>query len=204
MAERRREILSAAEKVFDAHGYAAATVDAVAEAAGVSKGSMYNYFENKRDLFTQVFAEAIAGEEDTTERMISEDLPASVKLERMLDEWFDRLGYYRKIGRLVLEFWATAAREDQDGELASWFNGMYVRWQDQIGRIIEQGIASGEFRADINTSVAAALIHAVIDGITVQIIMSMDLKIDEDFIAAMKRSILTALTAPGAQDTPRS
>ena len=57
---RREEILAAAEKVFEANGYAAATIDAVAAAAGVAKGSIYNYFKSKQDLFTQLFSELIA------------------------------------------------------------------------------------------------------------------------------------------------
>ncbi len=61
-ANRRAEILASAQKVFDAHGYAATTVEAVAEGAGIAKGSIYNYFESKQELFRAVFTEALVEE----------------------------------------------------------------------------------------------------------------------------------------------
>ncbi len=201
---RRREILTAAEKVFEAHGYAAATVDAVAEEAGVAKGSVYNYFENKRDLFTQVFTEVIASEEAATDTVLSEEMTAAEKLERLLDQWFGRLEHYRKIGRLILEFWATAAREQQDGDMGSWFSDMYSRWRATVANIIIEGLESGEFDNTVDPSVAAALIVAVLDGVVVQVILGMGLKLDEELITALKRSIFAALTAEIAGEAPQS
>ena len=50
-AERPAEILHAAFGEFSRHGYAAATLDQIAERAGVTKGTIYVYFENKEHLF---------------------------------------------------------------------------------------------------------------------------------------------------------
>ena len=197
-ATRRAEILSAAERIFDAHGYAATTMDAVAGAAGISKGSLYNYFSNKQDLFKQVFVEAVSGDEQQIERLTVERLPATRKLERLLDVWSSRLNHYKRIGRLVLEFWATAAREGRDGEFAGWFSEQNARWQARIEGIVTQGIEAGEFRAELDPSIAAALIHAMIDGITIQVITGSDLRTDEEFFAGLKRAILIALTAAPA------
>src|SRR5258706_12398395 len=44
-------ILEAARKIFAKKGYEAATVDDVAEAAGVAKGTLYLYFRSKRELY---------------------------------------------------------------------------------------------------------------------------------------------------------
>lgn len=50
MEERRQEILDAARRVFVDKGYDNATMNDIAAAADVSAGSIYRYFENKRDL----------------------------------------------------------------------------------------------------------------------------------------------------------
>ncbi len=50
MEERRQEILDAARRVFVEKGYDNATMNDIAAAADVSAGSIYRYFENKRDL----------------------------------------------------------------------------------------------------------------------------------------------------------
>jgi AcrR family transcriptional regulator len=52
VAARRAQILQAAESVFAAKGYHGATTREIAQAADVSEGTLYNYFANKRDLFT--------------------------------------------------------------------------------------------------------------------------------------------------------
>ncbi len=51
---RREDILTAARKVFARQGYGNATMDAIAAQADFGKGTVYNYFRNKADLFTHV------------------------------------------------------------------------------------------------------------------------------------------------------
>lgn len=50
-AETKEEILEAAVKVFSKYGYSGSTTKKIAESAGISEGTIYNYFKNKRDLF---------------------------------------------------------------------------------------------------------------------------------------------------------
>lgn len=51
---RRAEILDAAERVFFARGYAGTTVEQIAEAAQLSKGTIYLYFDSKEALYTGI------------------------------------------------------------------------------------------------------------------------------------------------------
>ena len=70
-AGRREEILAAAATVFGAKGYAAATVDEIAAEAGVSKGTTYNYFQSKQDLYLQLFQASIMEDEAHTEETVA-------------------------------------------------------------------------------------------------------------------------------------
>lgn len=56
---RREAILQAAAEAFDARGFEAARMDDIARRAGVSKGTLYNYFENKDELLLGL-AESVA------------------------------------------------------------------------------------------------------------------------------------------------
>ncbi len=56
---RPAEILDAALKVFAAKGYAAARMDDIARQAGVTKGTIYLYFENKEAVFKSLVRESI-------------------------------------------------------------------------------------------------------------------------------------------------
>ncbi len=56
-AERRASLLAAARQVFAARGYHGASVSDLIEAAGVARGTFYNHFESKRDVFAAVLVE---------------------------------------------------------------------------------------------------------------------------------------------------
>lgn len=55
--EKRRQILEGAREVFRAKGYEGASMDGIAKAAGVSKGTLYVYFTNKDELFEQLITD---------------------------------------------------------------------------------------------------------------------------------------------------
>ena len=68
-AERPQEIIEAAFLEFSKNGYAMTTLDQVAERAGVTKGTIYVYFENKEHLFISMVREAVKATMDTVEDM---------------------------------------------------------------------------------------------------------------------------------------
>ncbi|MGK7312367.1 MAG: TetR/AcrR family transcriptional regulator [Candidatus Longimicrobiales bacterium M2_2A_002] len=57
--ERQEAILSAAADEFAAHGYSGASLNRIIEAADISKGSLYYYFDDKADLFASVVEAAM-------------------------------------------------------------------------------------------------------------------------------------------------
>ncbi len=56
---KRREILEAAGEVFREHGFAGASMTAVAERVGGSKATLYRYFGSKEDLFVTMMLDAV-------------------------------------------------------------------------------------------------------------------------------------------------
>lgn len=56
-ARKRQQILEGARKVFHDNGFDAASMNDIARVAGVSKGTLYVYFENKERLFLELIAE---------------------------------------------------------------------------------------------------------------------------------------------------
>jgi AcrR family transcriptional regulator len=59
---KRRQIMDGARKVFLAHGFDAASMGEIARAAGVSKGTLYVYFDSKEKLFEAITHEACAAQ----------------------------------------------------------------------------------------------------------------------------------------------
>jgi AcrR family transcriptional regulator len=76
----RRAVLDAARVAFAAKGYAQASVDEIAAAAGVTKGAVYHHFAGKEALFKAVHAEV---EADAMRRTARADDPAAAPLDRI-------------------------------------------------------------------------------------------------------------------------
>jgi AcrR family transcriptional regulator len=68
---RPQELLEAALAEFVARGYAATRLDEVARRAGVSKGTLYLYYENKAELFKAVVRQSLVANLDEAEAAMS-------------------------------------------------------------------------------------------------------------------------------------
>ena len=100
----RLQLLDAAEEVFGDKGFHATTLTEVAELAEFSVGSVYSFFENKDDLFRQIFVRR--GDEFMP--LIRELLSSKRKPIEQLHDLVDfEIGYFRahpRFGRLYLKF----------------------------------------------------------------------------------------------------
>ena len=189
---RRDAIIAAAAQAFDANGYAATTVDQVAVKAGISKGSIYNYFHSKEELFEQVFVSVAAVMEADALHIFTEAASPSRKIRRIIDYHATIREQSQRIGRLVLEFWATAARERR-GQLATTLRQAYDRWYQQLAAVVADGIAQGQFRADISPESAAVLLAALLDGIDVHSIFGFGPEHTQQNRDALERAVMAAL-----------
>ncbi|HRU05083.1 MAG TPA: TetR/AcrR family transcriptional regulator [Candidatus Brocadiia bacterium] len=197
-ASKRQAILSAAEKVFGERGFQETTMDAVAAEAGIAKGSIYNYFHSKHELFAQLHSAFVQAELDVFDGLMARPGTAMQKVERLVDAWWQRRGGYEPMSRLVLEFWAEASRQPSQGAMAETFRAFYTRWRVMMADMIRDGVASGEFRPDLDPEAMASIMIAMAEGIDVQTLMHSDIRLDESFRASLKRTILAALLAQRA------
>jgi len=151
--DRPQELLDAAFRTFAEHGYRATRLEQVAEAAGVTKGTIYYYFRNKEDLFRQ----AIHRHRDLTSARLDEvmrDVHGSVaaRLRVGLSEaWRDAEGPNGVLLRLMVGEVSIEAPE----LFRDWFEESVAQGGDELAAVVREGQASGEFRADADPDVAA-------------------------------------------------
>ncbi|OBF50346.1 TetR family transcriptional regulator [Mycobacterium sp. 852002-53434_SCH5985345] len=112
--EVRDRILDAASKVFAAEGFAGATIDAIGQAAGFTKGAVYSNFESKDELVLALLDRQfeLRGEQIATALDSSGgDIGAAAReLSRsVLDTVRDHSDYYV----LFVEYWLRAQRDPQ-------------------------------------------------------------------------------------------
>jgi TetR/AcrR family transcriptional regulator len=148
--ERRKEarpgeLLDAALDLFVEKGFAATRVEEVAARAGVSKGTLFLYFQSKEDLFKAVVRENISGrfKEWSEEYEMFEGSTAEM-VSFCMNAWWDRIGATKASG--VTKLMMSEATNFPD--LAAFYQQEVIQpGQALIRRILQRGIDRKEFRA---------------------------------------------------------
>ena len=141
---RPQELLSAALDLFVERGYAAARLEDVAARAGVSKGTLYLYFNNKEELFKAVIRENLTPVLDEAQDLIDNYAGHSADLFR---EFI--LGWWAKIGDTKLSGITKLMMSEAGNfpEVAGFYHEEIIsRSNGMVVRILERGVERREFR----------------------------------------------------------
>lgn len=141
--ERKNQILAAAAVVFAQQGVDAARVDDIAQAAGLSKGTVYWYFESKESLTLELLRRILAQQLEQLQQLPSTQGSISEHCFNLLRQFIDDLAQQPYLVPLVLEFYALAARHNDARQL---FRDFFQHYNETLAVVITQGIERGEFR----------------------------------------------------------
>jgi AcrR family transcriptional regulator len=141
---RPSELASAALELFVERGFAATRLDDVAKLAGVSKGTLYLYFDSKDDLFKAVVREGIVSRIVEFEERMRTYEGSSADLVRLLAKtWWQKVGATKLAGITKL----MMSEAGNFPELAKFYHDeVMVRGMAIYTAAIQRGIDSGEFR----------------------------------------------------------
>ena len=161
---RPEEIITAALAVFADRGFAATKLEDVARKAGVTKGTIYLYFDNKEALFKALIRQTIVPVIAKGEA-IAQSFTGSARdlFERLVRE------YWRVVGETALAGIPKLMMAEANNfpELARfYYEEVVTRGHRLMGGVLERGIKAGEFRP-VNVAVAtklamSPLMHAVV------------------------------------------
>jgi AcrR family transcriptional regulator len=191
-AERRTQIIQAALTCFARKGFTNTTMDDIVAESGLSKGSLYWYFDGKDDLFAQAVTSFFDDFGQETLAELEKHETASEKMRagalRMVDFCREAEGLFG----LFIEFWSQSERRE---EVSAFWNNLLVHYQRLLACIIEEGIRKGEFRP-VDASRLVWAIMAAYDGLAAydMLMPELDLeRISEVFVEAL----LSGLTEDG-------
>ena len=80
--DRQRQILACAKRVFAQRGFHAANISHICAEAGIGRGTLYQYFRNKKAVFTEILRETLARVRARVESQRTVRFPAPEKLTR--------------------------------------------------------------------------------------------------------------------------
>jgi len=193
--KRVADIMTAARQVVAEKGYENALMSDIAERAGIVEGSLYRYFENKRDLLTKVV-------DDWFEEVLSTDSGiASIRgtWNRVRHLTWRALSAVRSQPALS-RYMLLEIRRDPGYRNTRSFN-LNRRFTSEFTDVFEEAIASGEFRRDVSVSLLRDMVFGCIEHSTWKFLRGEgDFSLDEvsDGIANLLVRGMKAETSPAA------
>jgi AcrR family transcriptional regulator len=160
VAEKRREILSAAAAIFVQHGYSGTNLQRVAERAGMGKSSLYHYFTSKEALFTALADEILRQETDLFEAQGQSTDPAPERLRALIDNISSLFDDWAAMGPLLVDLLRQRRGRRQVQET-------FRRARAAVAQLIHDGQVAGQFRSG-SPQALATVVLACIDGLFLQ------------------------------------
>ena len=189
-ARRRAEITLAAAELFARKGYEGTTAADIARAAGISAGSVFYYFADKRAVFRSVFERDLPLSRKLVERCHAESDPLSGLLV-MVDELVEPAMDSSASGILV----ELLRQVGNDPLLMRAITENAAIIQHGLAELIERAIAVGVVDATLDPLPAAAWIQSIIDGVFLNAAPDFDPR------PPLRRTVLGFLTPPTKEST---
>jgi AcrR family transcriptional regulator len=197
--ERPDEILDAAQTVFGEFGFARTKIDDVARLAGVSKGTVYLYFDSKETLFREMVRAKVVTNLAEAEEMVRAHQGSARDLLVTLTT-----GMYRRLRDAELARISRVLQAELGNfpELARfYFDEVILRARHLVRRVLEMGVATGEFRPESLAFAARGLPSLLVQTANVQCFFHQfdpEALDDETALAGLIDLCLSGVLAPSA------
>jgi AcrR family transcriptional regulator len=158
--EKREKILACALDEFAQHDYDSASISKIVARAGIAKGSLYQYFADKRDLYIYLL-------ELATQKKA--ELMASIRMPESTPGVFSTLrGLFHGMAAFELRYPLLAkvgyrAVHGKSPLPAEVLSKARQSTQQYFIALIEEGKIQGEIRADVDSSTAAFILTAALE-----------------------------------------
>jgi len=170
--ERRSQILGAARVVFVRQGYAGTRMIEVAEQARVGKGTLYEHFDSKEDLFSTLVVEACrealaglraaAGGEDATDPVAALRRTIGFAVRSAAVE-------HRDLYRLFYDFWGVAAAHRAQAQQR--LREVAGSFREFLAEVARRGQQAGRLRRDLDPALFATQLCAAVDGLCMRLVI---------------------------------
>ena len=155
--ERRAKIIAAAQREFGAHGFSRASLNTIAREAGVAKGSLFQYFDDKLDFFAylaELAAETIRTEITAAIAGLGWDDDFFGSLVEALGIWDDYFAAHPEERAIT----AAVNLEGDDQARVAVRQAVNPHYVAVLEPLVAMGQASGQLRVDANAQMAVAML----------------------------------------------
>lgn len=150
---RRAEMVSAAARLFSERGYHGTSMQHLADALGLLRGSLYAHIGSKEELLFDVVNEGADRFLERGRQAADMQAFASVRLRRLLVGHVETAIEHLDAATVFLNEWRYLS-----DDLKEVIQAKRDRYESIVRSIVEDGITAGEFRPDANVRFAARLV----------------------------------------------
>lgn len=187
---KKQQILEAAIRVFARLGLPNTKMLHIAEAAGIGKGTIYEYFRSKEDLFVAAFNVFIKESKFKIDRLIRSIDDPENKLRMYFRGWSEFMNSELiEFADIMLDMWAEGIRH---GQQKIDLNTMYEEYRSQIIGILDEGIRQKRFKP-MNTTIVSSVIIGTLDGLLIQWIMDKDIFSVKEAMSTLENIIINGI-----------
>jgi AcrR family transcriptional regulator len=154
---RRAAVIEAAEAEFGAHGFSRGSLNVIARRAGVAKGSLFQYFADKRDLYAfiaDIGSQRVRSYMEDLIRELDPSRPFFGFLTDLLDGW---VAYYAEHPRERALHAAATLEVDTDARI-SVRNVIHRHYLEVLRPLVHGAQVRGDLRPDADTDVLLSLL----------------------------------------------
>jgi AcrR family transcriptional regulator len=152
---KKQGLMDIVVKVLSREGLEGLTMDAVAEEAGVAKGTLYTYFKSKQDLIKEAIEVIVRPMIEELTSILESDLPPDERLKKMITRHLAYFETHRDFFRVFVH-----DRLSSQMRLKRYRSCHYQNFLKSTAVVLEEGIGKGMFRAMDPLKLAAILVEA--------------------------------------------
>jgi AcrR family transcriptional regulator len=147
---RKKLILKSARALFFKKGFNKVTVDEIAKASELGKGSIYLYFDSKEEIYAQILLNDIDNFNRQVSALLDKENTASDLLTDFSNIYIDFFLSDSELFRILMAYMLQPAEMNLPEKLNAQILNANARSIDVIGKILQMGIDSNEFSREMN------------------------------------------------------
>jgi len=156
IAKRRHKIFHQVLKIFLKKGFQETSMREIAEAAGLGKSTLYDYFKTKDEILVYFFEDQLNDLAAEAQKIAMQNLMADKRLRQIMETYIDNLqankNLFLKLSFESQRLKAASQKQIQDKRHA---------YEDMVRALIDEGIREGVFRK-VNSALAARLLISTV------------------------------------------
>lgn len=152
LAQRRHEIFHQVVNIFLKNGFQETSMREIAEAAGLGKSTLYDYFRTKDEILVYFFEDQLNDMTEEAQKIAMQNLSADKRLRQIMETYIENLQANKNLF-LKLSIESQRLRIESQKQIQEKRHA----YQDLIRALIDEGIREGVFRK-VNSLLAARLL----------------------------------------------